>query len=448
MRSWWDRTWFTPETPTNLGVCRVMFYGLLLYHFKGLDFSHWADVPRSLWSPIPLFRSFNIPGVGAVGVPLLSADVLWWMALAWRASLLLACVGLFTRTSAIIAAVLGLYLLGIQHSFGKVTHTDAVLIFSMMGLALSRCGDGFSIDRLIHRARHESHLDPIPESGEYRWPIRWVWLVLSICFFGAGIAKIYYPRPGREPLDWIFSDNLANLFISFQYMRAQPTDWSLHIAQHLWATQVLALGTVLLEILFPLVLFNHRVRWLLVPAAFVMQLGNGYLLGVFFSEFKIIYIFFINWVMVGNWLGRLVMPAGRYSVLYDGSCGICKRTMAVFRGIDLARRVEILDVLADWPKISSRYPHLDQMECLTNMHVISPDGKVTVGYDGYRSVSRVMPLFWPLIPLLYIPPVPQIGRRVYAWVARSRFSAGCVVPTNSLGSVTAPTPDEPAPTAV
>jgi len=47
-------------------------------------------------------------------------------------------------------------------------------------LALSRCGDAFSLDRLVRARRHA---EAPPPSGEYRWPARMILLVMSCVFF-------------------------------------------------------------------------------------------------------------------------------------------------------------------------------------------------------------------------------------------------------------------------
>ena len=48
------------------------------------------------------------------------------------------------------------------------------------------------------------------------------------------------------------------------------------------------------------------------------------------------------------------------------------------------------------------------------------DGCALAGYDAYRRAARRVPALWPLLPLLYPPPVSAIGRRVYRHVADGR----------------------------
>ena len=118
----------------------------------------------------------------------------------------------------------------------------------------------------------------------------------------------------------------------------------------------------------------------------------------------------------------------RLTVLFDGDCGLCQRTVGFLRRLDLLRRVQFKDVVADWEEIHRRFPSLSQEACLTEMHVVAPDGKVFLGFDGYRALAWDLPLGWVIVPFLYFPGVPWAGRRVYRAVAGGRSRGGCPVP--------------------
>jgi predicted DCC family thiol-disulfide oxidoreductase YuxK len=116
-----------------------------------------------------------------------------------------------------------------------------------------------------------------------------------------------------------------------------------------------------------------------------------------------------------------------YDVLYDGGCGLCSRTVIWLRRLDLRRRLRFVDFDCEWDRLSTMYPSLDRDACAEAMHVIDPRGRTTAGFDAFRTIARVVPPFWPILPFLYVPGIPPIGRRVYAYVARHR-STQCVLP--------------------
>ncbi len=282
----WERFWFAPKDALTLGVCRLLFFGLLFWNYLDQLFAPWGDVSRAFWQPIWIFEKFHILA--------LSSDVLRVMEIAWKGSLALACVGLLTRFSTATAFALGIYLLGLRHNWGKASHDDASTIFILLILALSRCGDALSLDALIRRKRRAPTDGPSPllplESGEYRWPIRAVWLVLSMVFFNSAVAKLR-----RSGLEWALSENLAVLMVRLNYFNKPATDWGLQLANIRGFSQFMGISAIAVELFFPLVMFSRIARWILVPSAFLMQLGNKFLLGVDFTGFMFAYVFFIDW---------------------------------------------------------------------------------------------------------------------------------------------------------
>src|SRR6476661_10799796 len=191
----WMRFWFRPAAPTDLGVSRIIFFGVLAAFYMPHDFAVWGTVSDALVQPIWLFENFRIP--------VFSPATLAFLQIVWKLSLMLACVGLWTRVSTASAAVLGTYLLGLPHNFGQTYHFDALLVLAFWILAFSRAGDAWSIDRLIRTAR-DVDAPPAPPSGEYTWPIQLILTGLSLVFFAAGVAKIW--TSGSE---WIFSDQMS-----------------------------------------------------------------------------------------------------------------------------------------------------------------------------------------------------------------------------------------------
>jgi predicted DCC family thiol-disulfide oxidoreductase YuxK len=135
---------------------------------------------------------------------------------------------------------------------------------------------------------------------------------------------------------------------------------------------------------------------------------------------------------MGEIINRAAARRPPHALIYDGACGLCRSTVAVLQRLDVAGRVEFLDALSDWPRIHGAFPSLLQEECLATMHVVTADGGIEKGFDAYRALSWSLPLLWPVAPLLYVPGVPVLGRRIYASVAAQRHRTGCpAVPAGS-----------------
>src|SRR5712671_2367359 len=101
MARWLD-FWFRPTTPTDLAVCRLTFFSGVLLVYAGEDFTAWAGVSRAFWTPLPAFTFF--------GLTPLSPSALFFAEAVWRAALAFSAIGVFTRASMWVAAVLSFYL--------------------------------------------------------------------------------------------------------------------------------------------------------------------------------------------------------------------------------------------------------------------------------------------------------------------------------------------------
>lgn len=293
----WRSYWFAPADPAPLGLCRALFFGVLLLRVApDLTSAPWAEVAPVFWMPTDLFRLLHL---GVLPGPWLAAlDVVWRVALA------LACVGLCTRAATATSFVVGTYLLGLPQCFGKVDHWSGLLVLTMGVMALARCGDAWSLDELRRRRREAVARLPSPSSaldrgrrerapsGEYRWPVELARLLLVLVFFAGGIAKL---RQGG--LAWLDPDNMRAILLVPHYAndRVLP-DAGLLLASMPVACGLLAALTVLLEVGAPLALLGGWTAAPIVGGLLAMQAGIGILMGVHASlPFLACYVFWLPW---------------------------------------------------------------------------------------------------------------------------------------------------------
>ena len=57
----WDRYWFTPQRPLNLGICRILFFALMIILYGSASLGSLAQVNESsaFWSPNWLFGAVD-----------------------------------------------------------------------------------------------------------------------------------------------------------------------------------------------------------------------------------------------------------------------------------------------------------------------------------------------------------------------------------------------------
>jgi hypothetical protein len=266
---------------------------------RGADFAAWAAFPEAFWDPIWYFRWLHLP-VFSAGVTTVLAGV-------WKTSLAFSAFGLWTRASTAVAFVAGIYLLGLLQCFGKMHHFDFPALILLGILALSRCGDALSLDRVLRaRGALARGVAPgeVPPSGEYTWPIRLVWVLTVLVFFAAGVSKLR-----RSGLAWVFSDNMRYVLLSHHYSHQPPTTWGLHVAQIGWAPRLMGLSTVLFEVGAPLALLGRTLRWIFVPGLLLMQIGILLLTGAF-VPYWYLYVFWVPWDRLASLL-RTHLPASQ-----------------------------------------------------------------------------------------------------------------------------------------
>ncbi len=293
LRDAWERFWFEPVSPMNLATCRILFFGSFALWYRALDLRPWAGVDEVFWMPVSYFEHLRL-GVG-------SPAQLGWIQAVWKGAMWCSCLGLATRASTALSAILGFYVLGLPNNFGKTHHFDTVVVLISAILALSRCGDAWSVDRLF--ARWRTRAPRVAPQGEYSWPVRLAQVLMALIFFGAGISKLRHAG-----LAWIFSENMAMIFLPFS------NSWAEGIVQLPWLCHLLAAGTIAIETGAPLALFYRWARWTIIPSLWVMQVGILLLMNIKFQPYLICYLFWVRWDWLLERTGAALRSARRVAV--------------------------------------------------------------------------------------------------------------------------------------
>ena len=290
-------------------MARLLFVGLTLFVVFPYNSWKWPVTPWSAalwpevsdvyWHPVGLFRLLGL----RVGDP-------WLMFTLWivfYVALLLATVGWHTRKAMALVFVLNLYLTNITHNFGKINWAWELAAVLFVFLALSRCGDAVSVDAWLRRRRG---LPPVAPSGEHNWPIKGIWMWISLAYFAAGVSKL---RNGG--LDWITTDTLGVYMLRANYDRifvsVDPmTTWGTWFAQQPLLLRGMSIFTLVVEVGFPLAFFSRRLRLFFVPAAIAMHVGIGLLIGALFSQWICAAVFWVQWGRVLDFLQRRRVQPG------------------------------------------------------------------------------------------------------------------------------------------
>jgi predicted DCC family thiol-disulfide oxidoreductase YuxK len=120
-------------------------------------------------------------------------------------------------------------------------------------------------------------------------------------------------------------------------------------------------------------------------------------------------------------------------VLYDDSCGFCRRWIP-FWSITLYRRgFSIAPLQSNWVRKRLGLPEAELVE---DLRLLLPDGRQVRGADVYRNVMRRIWWAW----LLYLFAIMPVGRQTFDWGYRTfarnrfRFSRACGLRAGSTRS--------------
>lgn len=393
--------------PVNLAVFRIALCFWIFNHVGASRVVWFSQMPEALRVPVW--------GSGWL-MELVPINEAWakTACLALRVVSFTAMIGLFARSSALLTALLAMYVLGIPQWFGKVHHYNHLVWFAAL-LAASPCGDALSCDAVVgawRRARH-GRTAPQEPSRVYALPLRFVWLLMGLIYFFPGFWK-WCP----SGLEWAWSDNLK-YWMYFKW--AETGDWRpvWRIDQHPWVYRLGGVWVLLFELGFIWCLFFSRLRALAVSMGLLFHQTTILFFNIAFNHLVICYTAFFDWAGLCHRVGRWVCKEDLV-IAYPGHCGRTRGVIAMLRTFDLLGRVTYLEraEAAAWPggergRTARDHAH-PALQAIKGPH----------RWDGgaaYRALAWRLPILWPVIPLLYVWPGTALGR---AWCRHGMASCG------------------------
>lgn len=433
-----DRAWFAPASLADLGTVRITLVALqlILLLVPALAYTVGAcpgctqeyqtvlsRIDPASYLPIPALKVLMLPfGWGARPEPMFLHAV-WLVGVVTGITGL---IGLYTRPSLLAFAAANTLLTAHYYSYGEYHHTEALITIALWALAFSRSGEALSLDSLRIRLRvavGAMRFVPVRamprESSLARWPLLLMQWCLALSYVSAGLAKLL-----NGGFAWFNGYTLAYYIGADAVSRG--SDLGLWFASHVPLLSVLAVFTVAIELTFFLaILFPRLTLWYVL-------LGTGMHTGIYllqrapFPQTVALYVVFIEILrrQLGHRFARS-RAAAPWTVIYDGHCPLCLQTMVTLDAMDWRHRIAFVDLESEWAKVTAAAPSLTVAEARLAMHVVGPDGTVHRGFFGFRELARVVPLLWPLWPLLHLPGANRIGPWVYQVVAGRRARHAC-----------------------
>ncbi|MBW4617249.1 MAG: DUF393 domain-containing protein [Desmonostoc vinosum HA7617-LM4] len=403
------REFFTEETyPINLAIFRIVLFQSLFVQVN-------SSVSKILWfSQVPSDLLFPPLGLGWIIylIPI-NATIAQITALLLKICSFTAMIGLFTRTSAWLSVILGVYVLGIPQLYGKVNHYHHLLWFAAI-LAASRCADVLSLDAIFFawKRADRGQIEPPSLSRNYALPLRFVWLLMGIIYFFPGLYKLF-----SGGFDWAFSDNLKYQLYN-KWLELDGWMPLFRLDKYPVLYRLSALGSIFFELSFIFLMFSSTTRYIAAVGGLLFHNMTNLLMKISFLILQKCYVAFLDWNAIFHWIGHRLFRKEMY-VIYDGNCKLCRRTIATLKVFDIFGRLTFVNALDEQALTTHNLLWLDLQALLADMHVVV-ETKSWKAFSAYRVLATRIPILWPTLPLLYIWPVPTIGNQIYRRVADSR----------------------------
>ena len=436
------RNYIGLATPGTLGAIRAWVGVILIYMTMHSGIAAAPSLVAGGQKHVPMGLMDVFYSLGFDQVIRSPAAVTAWH-YATLAALVCVTLGLFTRTTIVIAAVLYVAELGVLRSFYFFSHIGLVPWYSLVVLAFTRCGEGFSLDRMIRIWRQLPTPDPEVATRYYAWARWMVWFSVAITYVLAGLSKL-----GNSGWRWWEGTNLMALVYrnALNASRGEMNGFLTSTWVPHWAYTVMGIVSLLVELGAVLLLFSKLARLVLPAILAAMHYGIIVVMAIPFTDLILIQAIFYDWRKIRLWIGdRIRARRVPWVLLYDSYCPLCRRTVALLDGVDLFDRVQYQSFrTTDFDAFNARHGVTTDKAWADKEMLLVREGKVYGGFDAYRQMSAMMPLLWPIAPLMWLPGVSHLGRAMYAWVAARRLSwFTCTDACQFLPDVRPNTPPEP-----
>lgn len=387
-----------PDSPFNLAIARFVVFGTIFV---------LLDLDRIAWlSALPDALTWELGGLGRfVSASPRPESLVRIASVALACTSLSAALGLFSRTSAALTTLLGVFVFAELEIHGKIRWFHHLMWIAPV-FATVRCGEVLSLDAVLFGARRDGDAEGVAlePSRHYAVALRWAWVVLAIVYFFPGLWK--FATGGFE---WLTPDNLIHRtltrwehkeFISF-----------IRIDQMPWLAGLGGAFTLIFEIGFPLMIFTRWSRTLVGVGGIGFQTGTRLLFQIDFSQVLFVYPILFDWRFVLTWLRTRLRGAPR-RIEFDPARPAAVRAVSLLRRFDVAGAFVFNPV----PGAALRDPETGE-----------------AGSDLAGRLVRRLPALWPAWPLAW-PLLRDVDREVAAPPAHAAPSSS----TRAAHAVAAP----------
>lgn len=419
--------WFRPISSAGFGLMRIGFgvVTFVTYCFQWSSiqwyFGPEGILPHTMISPL-LRNTWRFSLLDTA-----SSEMVSLLFLLFLLSLIFVSIGLFTRLALIVSVVL-LYSF---HEYGSITLDGGDTLLRLIGfiVLISPCDRSFSIDNLLrrfHLATTTGKVQPATHRTMPIWSYR-LFLWQMILLYGSSFIEKIHGNLWRDGSavaivlhHGIFSRLPLGIADSVTFLSPILSYFTL-LTQAGW---LLLLPLGLLSLTGKIVGTKGFDTWKRTLLLCGILIHGGILLLMNVGTFSLtVFTAYCGVLTDNDFLAiRKVFNRGRktpLTVLYDGRCGFCTKTVIILQSFDWLHRLAFAN-FHDRDVRKKYAPKIELSALKKAMHVRLIDRSHVSGFYAFRALCKDLPPLWILWPFLYLPLVPAVGEKAYTWVAGHR----------------------------
>ncbi len=283
-----SRFWFRPVPARRLGILRAVIGAYAIWYIGTRSdlISEIARGTSSLFRPVGIIRLFSQPLD-----PVMIDWLVWFTVLAG----LLFVFGVAHRVVGPLFAILFLFVMCYRNSWSMIFHSHNALAVHLLILGFAPAADGFSLRARLGETR--GGLSEPVAAEFYGATINLICAVTVFGYFLAGFAKL----AGPHGLGWAQGETLR-LQIAVDTIRKEilegggmPLSYMLY--QQIWLFTLMGVGTYILELAAPFVLFHSKLGRLWAIGTWGLHWGILLIMGIKF-RYQLSCIIFLAFFVV------------------------------------------------------------------------------------------------------------------------------------------------------
>lgn len=263
----WERFWFTPSEPHTLAAIRILAGAMLFYTHLVWSYDLLAFLGNHSWVSAEVLREFNRDSYAWSYLWYIeSPALLWLLHIAALIVFGMLTVGLFTRATSVLAAIITLSYC--HRLTGSLFGLDQINAMLAMYLAVGPSGAAYSLDRWLLARRAGQGSEPRRSVGA-NIAVRLMQLHMCVIYLFGGIGKM------RGEMWW---DGSALWFALANY---EYQSWDMTwLIRYPWLIALLTHVTVFWETFYAFLIWPRHSRPIMLAVAVLVHGGIATFLGM------------------------------------------------------------------------------------------------------------------------------------------------------------------------